>query len=47
MLAGTKLAHSFGMPRVGLPASRAMIGVPLKAAAGQATAVKLQTNRAS
>ena len=26
MLAGTTFAHSFGMPRVGLLASRAMIG---------------------
>ena len=34
-----------GVPRVGLRASRAMVGAPLKAAAVQATAVKLQTNR--
>jgi len=34
-----------GVPRVGLLASRAKVGVPLQAAAGQATAVKLQTNR--
>ena len=47
MLAGTTLAHSFGMQRVGLLASRAMIRVPLKAAAGRATAVKLQSNRES
>jgi hypothetical protein len=43
VLAGTTFAHSSGVPRVGLLASRAMVGVPLKAAAGQATTVKLQT----
>ena len=31
----------FGVPRVGLLASRAMAGAPLQAAAGQATTVKL------
>ena len=41
-LAGTMFVQSSGVPRVGLRASRAMDGAPLKAAAGRATAVKLQ-----
>ncbi len=47
MLAGTTFAHSSGVPRVGLLASRAMIGAPLMAAACQATTVKLQIDIAS
>ena len=43
MLARTAFVLSSGVPRVGLRASRAMVGAPLKAAAGQATTVKLQT----
>jgi hypothetical protein len=43
MQARTASAHSSGVPRVGLRASRAMVGAPHQAAAGQATAVKLQT----
>ena len=40
----TAFLFSSGVPRVGLRASRAMVRVPLKAAAGQATtAVKLKT----
>jgi hypothetical protein len=35
------------MPRVGLQASRAMIGAPLQAAAGRATAVELQTTKST
>jgi hypothetical protein len=35
--------YSPGVPRVGLLASRDVVGAPLKAAAGQATVVKLQT----
>jgi hypothetical protein len=42
MLARTASALSSGVPRVGLQASRAMVGAPLKAAAGRATAAKLQ-----
>ena len=45
MQARATLAHSSGVPRVGLLASRAMVGARLMAAAGRATAVKLQTDR--
>ena len=44
MQARTASAHSSGVPRVGLRASRAMVGASLQAATGQATVVKLQTN---
>ena len=43
MHVGTPSAHSSGVRESALWASRAMGGVPLKAAAGRATEVKLQT----
>ena len=46
MRSRTASAHSSGVPRVG-PAGlpRCAFWAPLKAAAGQATTIKLQTNR--
>ena len=45
MFAGTTFTHSSGFRESALWASRAMTGAWLMAAAGQATVVKLQTNR--
>jgi hypothetical protein len=45
MIAGQPSHILPGFRESALRASRAMVGVPLKAAAGQATVVKLQTDR--